>query len=87
MFFEFDRVRALVKTAKSYYFFKSLAPYIEKEMRYVGEVPTHKFESLRSLIMNGGILSNMVNVVEKTFKIHLLQLEISVSFFLSLNLT
>jgi len=56
-------------------------------MRGVGEVPAHKTNSLRSLIKDVRMLSYMVNGVEKTFTIHLLQLELHVSFLLSLSLT
>jgi len=58
-----------------------------KNIRDVGDVPAHKLESLRSLIKDVAMLHDMVNVVEETFEIHLLQLELSVSFILSLNLT
>jgi len=58
-----------------------------KDIRDVGDFPAHKLESLRSLIKDVGMLHDMVNVVEQTFKIHLLQLELSVSYILSLNLT
>ena len=44
--------------------FEYAAPYIEIEMRDVKEVPTHKTESLRSLIMNVGIFLDLVNYVE-----------------------
>jgi hypothetical protein len=63
---------SLVKTAKSLSFFKSSTSYTVKDIRDVGDVPTHKLESLRSLIKNIGMLLDMVNVVEETFKIHLL---------------
>jgi len=53
-----------------------LAPYIEKEMRDVGEMQTHKLESLRSLIIDVGMFLDLVNVVKKTFEIPLLKKEL-----------
>jgi len=57
-----------------------LAPYIEKEMRDVGEMQTNKLESLRNLIIDVGMFLDLVNVVKKTFEIHLLKKELSVHF-------
>jgi len=35
-------------------------------------VPTHYFESMKSLIVDAEMFPNLVNVIEKTFKIPLL---------------
>jgi len=48
-------------------------------------VPTHYFESLRSLIIDVGMFFDFLNVVKKTFEIPLLQKELFVSFQLSLK--
>jgi len=52
-------------------FFRSLPPYKVKDMRDVGEVPSHDLKSLRSLIIDFGVFLDLVNVVEKPFKIGL----------------
>lgn len=49
----------------------SSAPYTVKDMRVVGEVPSHDLKSLRSLI-NIGMFLDLVNAAEKTFEIPLL---------------
>jgi hypothetical protein len=54
-------------------------------MRDVGEVSTYKSESLRSLIKDVKMFLDLVNGVEHTFEIPLLQKELSVSFYLSLK--
>jgi len=64
---------------------KSSTPYIVKDMRDVGEVPYHDLEFLRSLIIGIGMFFDLVNVIEKTFKIPLLQKKLSLSFCLSLE--
>jgi hypothetical protein len=61
-------------------FFRSSAPYTVKDMRVVGEVPSHDLKSLRSLIINIGMFLDLVNAAEKTFEIPLLQKELSISF-------
>jgi len=55
------------------YFIKFSAPYIKNDIRDVGEVPTYNLESLRNLIIDVGMFLVLVNVVEKTFEILLLQ--------------
>jgi len=40
-------------------------------------VSAHQFESLRSLIINVGMFIDLVNVVERSFEILLLQKELS----------
>jgi len=65
----------------------SSIPYIVKDIRDIGEVPTYIIESLRSLIKDVGMFIDLVNVVENTFEIPLIQMELSISLLLSLNLT
>jgi len=48
-------------------------------------VPIHSFESLRSLIIDVRMFLDMVNVIEMSFEVPLLQKELSVSFQLSLK--
>jgi hypothetical protein len=66
-------------------FLKSPAPYTEGNLRDVGEVSGHYFESLRSLIKDVGTFLDSVNAVENIFEIPLIQKEVSVSFQLSLK--
>jgi len=66
-------------------FFKFSAPYIKKDMRDVGEVPTQNLESFRSLIIDVEMFLDLFNVIEKIFEIVLLQKELSVSLHLPLK--
>jgi len=79
MLFDFDKVRELSKYSESN-FFKCSTPYIERNLRDVGEVSSHYFESLRSLVIDVGVFLDMVIVIERSFEIPLLQKELSVSF-------
>jgi hypothetical protein len=85
------------KNCRVLFISSSSAPYIGKEIRDVGEVPTHKLESLRSLILpthkleslrslilNVEMFLDLINVVGKTFKIPFLQKDI-LSFQFSLK--
>jgi hypothetical protein len=65
--------------------FKSPAPYICKENRDVENVPTHNLSLEEASIKNVRILLDMDNVVDETFAIPLLQLELSIHSFYPWN--
>ncbi|AET02080.1 short-chain dehydrogenase/reductase [Medicago truncatula] len=58
---------------------ESSTPCMEENQRDIGEVSTHKFKSLRSF-QDVGMLLDLVNAIERSFEIPLLQLELSLSF-------
>lgn len=63
--------REFITKIPCYFHSMSSAPYTVKDMRVVGEVPSHDLKSLRSLI-NIGMFLDLVNAAEKTFEIPLL---------------
>ena len=62
-------------------FFKSLAHYIRRDMRDIGEVPSHKLEFLRSLTIDVEMFPYLVHDFEKKFVIPLRQLKSSIHSF------
>jgi len=63
----------LQKFKELFRFLKSSAPFIKRNLRDVGEVSGHKFESLRSLIQDIEMFLDMINAVENSFEILLLR--------------
>jgi len=81
----FWQSKGVVKICSLIYVVKSSTPCIGRNLREPVEVPIHSFESLRSLIIDVRMFLDMVNVIEMSFEVPLLQKELSVSFQLSLK--
>ena len=76
--FLFDRVTTLLIVKDLLSLFKSSPPYMERQKRVIN-TRASTCESWISLIIDFGMLLDMVNIVEKTFELPLLQEELFVT--------